>query len=253
MKTHVHCDTASGIDKRKSFMEVPIQRIFISGSLDRTEIPKEQNPVQSSDPIRIMLVEDHPLFRQGLNIIIASQSDMQVVAQAGTSLEAVEEFRHHKPDITLMDQRLPGQTGTSALVAIRKEFSAARVIMLTTSEGDVEIKGALCAGASAYVLKSTPSEELFSIIRSVHNGRTHIPTGVACRLAEHLGQENLTEREMEVLRLIQGGNRNKQIAEQLSLSENTVNFHVKNVMDKLQANDRAHAISIAIRRGILNV
>jgi DNA-binding NarL/FixJ family response regulator len=207
----------------------------------------------SSEQIRIMTVEDHPLFRQGISIIIASQPDMVIVAQASTSQEAITEFRLHKPDVTLMDQRLPGQSGTSALVAIRKEAPGARIIMLTTSEGDVEIKSALCAGASAYVLKSTPSEELFAIIRAVHNGKTHIPLGVACRLAEHLGQESLTDNEMEVLRLIQGGNRNRQIADQLSISENMVSLHVRNLIDKLHANDRTHAVSIAIRRGILNV
>jgi len=152
-----------------------------------------------------------------------------------------------------MDLRLPGATGTDALIAIRGEFPAARIIMLTTSDSDGEIHRALRAGASGYVLKSMPKDELLAVIRSVHMGRRHVPAEVAARLAEHLGEETLTARELEVLRLIRDGYRNKQIAQQLAIAENTVNFHIKNLVDKLGANDRTHAVTIAIRRGFLRV
>ena len=202
-------------------------------------------------PIRILIVEDHPVFRDGLNLSIASQPDMCVIGQARTAPEAVEQFRTHKPDVTLMDQRLAGTTGTDALITIREEFPLARIIMLTTSEGDLIIRRALRAGALAYVLKSTPEDELLKIIRSVHAGHKHIPVDVAGRLAEYLAEDDLTPREFDVLRLIRDGNRNKQIADRLSIAETTVNFHIRNVIEKLRANDRTHAVSIAIRRGLL--
>ena len=205
------------------------------------------------NPIRILIVEDHPVFRDGLNLSIASQPDMCVIGQARTAPEAVEQFRTHKPDVTLMDQRLAGTTGTDALITIREEFPLARIIMLTTSEGDLIIRRALRAGALAYVLKSTPEDELLKIIRSVHAGHKHIPADVAGRLAEHLAEDDLTPREFDVLRLIRDGNRNKQIADRLSIAETTVNFHIRNVIEKLRANDRTHAVSIAIRRGLLEI
>ena len=204
-------------------------------------------------PIRILSVEDHPVFREGLNTIIGSQSDMQLVAQAGNATEAINEFRRHRPDITLMDLRLPGTDGVDTLIAIRGEFPAARIIMLTTSDGDAEIQRALRAGAAAYVLKSMPKDELLAVVRSVHEGGRHIPPAVAARLAEHLGEDDLTNRELEVLQLIRDGYRNKQIADQLAIAETTVNFHIKNLVDKLGANDRTHAVTIALRRGLLQV
>ncbi|HEY4355899.1 MAG TPA: response regulator transcription factor [Acidobacteriaceae bacterium] len=205
------------------------------------------------DPIRIMCVDDHPVVRDGLRAMIECEPDMAFVGHAPNAAEAIAQFRQHRPDITLMDLRLPGADGTDAVVSIRGEFPKARIIMLTTSDGDADIHRAMRAGASAYVLKSMPTAELLRVVRSVHEGRRHIPPEVAARLAEYLGDDDLTVRELDVLRLIRDGYRNKQIADQLSISENTVNFHIKNLLDKLRANDRTHAVTIALRRGLLQI
>jgi DNA-binding NarL/FixJ family response regulator len=203
--------------------------------------------------IRILTVEDHPVFREGLATIIGSESDMLLVAQAANAVEAVTEFRRHRPDVTLMDLRLPGTNGTDTLITLRGEHPDARVIMLTTSDSDGDIQRAMRAGASAYILKSMPKTELLDVVRLVHAGRRHVPADVAARLAEHLGEEDLTARELEVLRLIRDGYRNKQIAGQLAIAETTVNFHIKNLVGKLRANDRTHAVTIAVRRGLLHI
>src|SRR5271155_2704278 len=210
-------------------------------------------PLGSAAPIRILCVEDHPVFREGLAIVISSQPDMRLLGYAGNGVEAVAEFRRHQPDVILMDLHLPGSNGPDVLIAIRGEFPRARIVMLTTSDADGEIQRAMRAGAAAYLLKSMAKDDLLAVIRSVHAGRRHVPAEVAARLAEHLGEDDLTVRELDVLRLIRDGYRNKQIADQLAIAETTVNFHVKNLVAKLQAKDRTHAVTIALRRGLLQM
>ncbi|HTZ48423.1 MAG TPA: response regulator transcription factor [Verrucomicrobiae bacterium] len=203
--------------------------------------------------IQILCVDDHPLVREGLAAVINSQPDMAVLAQASNAQEALQEFRTKKPDVTLMDLRLPGQSGIDAIVAIRSEFPEARIIMLTTFEGDVEIQRALEAGARGYLLKSMPPKELLEVIRQVHAGKKRIPAQIAAQLAEHLSDEALTAREIEVLRQISGGNRNRDIAEKLFITEETVKVHIKHIMEKLGASDRTQAVAIGIRRGIIHL
>ena len=203
--------------------------------------------------IRILCVDDHPLVREGIAAMINSQADMELLAQASNVQEALQEFRKNRPDVTLMDLRLPGESGIDALIAIRREFPEARVIMLTTFEGDVEIQRALQAGARGYLLKSMPPKELAAVIRQVHAGKKQIPTQVAAQLAEHLSDESLTEREIQVLREIAGGNRNRDIAEKLFITEETVKVHIKHIMEKLGASDRTQAVAIGVRRGIIQL
>jgi DNA-binding NarL/FixJ family response regulator len=204
-------------------------------------------------PTRILIVEDHPIFREGLARVIGSEPDMLLVGRAANSADAITEFRRHLPDITLMDLWLPGTNGTDTLITIRGEHPSARIIMLTTSDDAGDIQRAMRAGACGYILKKMPQEELLAVVRSVHAGRRHVPPEVAVRLAENLGEVELTTRELEVLRLIRDGYRNKQIADQLSIAETTVSFHLKNLEYKLGANDRAHAVTIALRRGLLQI
>jgi DNA-binding NarL/FixJ family response regulator len=205
------------------------------------------------EPIRIFSVDDHPLLREGIAAIINSQPDMVMVAQAADAQGAIEQFRKHQPDVTLMDLRLPDMSGIETMIAIRTEFSEARIIILTTFEGDVEIKRALEAGARGYMLKSMPPKELVEVIRQVHAGKKRIPPQLAAQLAEHMSDEALTQREVEVLGQIAGGNRNRDIAERLFISEETVKVHIKHIMEKLGASDRTQAVAIGIRRGIIQL
>ena len=209
--------------------------------------------MSASAPIKIFCVDDHPLMREGIAAIIRNESDMRLVGEASSGSEAILGFREHKPDITLMDLRLPDIGGIDALIAIRTEFADARIIMLTTFEGDIEIQRALQAGAQGYMLKSMPRRQLIETIRKVHSGKKHIPHEIAAQLAEHLGDEALSNREIEVLKQIAGGNRNRDIGAKLFISEETVKGHVKHIMEKLGASDRTEAVAIGVRRGIIHI
>jgi DNA-binding NarL/FixJ family response regulator len=206
-----------------------------------------------SDRIRVLSVDDHPLFREGIGAILSCQSDMTLAGTAATGKEAIERFRTLRPDVTLMDLRLPDLSGIDAMIAIRAEFRDARVIVLTTFERDVEVQRALQAGASGYLLKSMAPQRMLETIRQVHKGKKSIPPEIAAGIAEHLGDESLSEREVEVLRHVAAGNRNRDIAEKLFIAEETVKVHLKHIMEKLGASDRTQSVAIAARRGIIHL
>ena len=209
--------------------------------------------MSTKTPIRILTVDDHPLLREGMAAVITGQADMVLVAEANNGKEAVAQFRAHRPDVTLMDLQMPTMSGIDAIVAIRKEFPNARIIVLTTYSGDAQAVRAFKAGASGYLLKNMVRKELVETIRTVHGGKKKIPSEIAMEMAEHHMDDALTEREMEVLRHVAAGSANKIIADQLHISEETVKAHMKNILVKLAANDRTHAVTIALRRGIIEI
>src|SRR5580704_8406744 len=203
--------------------------------------------------IRVLIVDDHALLRDGIAALIANQPDMELVAEASNGREAIELFRQHRPDVTLMDLQMPEMGGIDALSAIRGEFPEARIIVLTTYAGDVQVFRAMKAGARAFLLKGLLRKELLETIRAVHAGQKRLPPEIAAEIAEHATDDTLTAREIDVLRLIAAGNANKEIAAQLSLTEETVKGHVKNILAKLGANDRTHAVTIGLKRGIFDL
>ena len=204
-------------------------------------------------PIRILTVDDHPLLREGIAAILGTEKQLELVGQASNGEEAVEQFRTHQPDITLMDLQMPLMNGIEAIQAIRKDFPNARIIVLTTYAGDAQAVRAFKAGAFGYLLKSSLRKELIETIRNVHAGKKKIPVEIAVEMAEHHSDDSLTEREVEVLRQVAAGNANKIIATHLEISEETVKAHVKNILSKLAANDRTHAVTIALKRGIIEI
>jgi DNA-binding NarL/FixJ family response regulator len=207
----------------------------------------------NASPIRILLADDHPLLRDGVAGLVADQPDMKLVGEASNGREAIDQFRKHRPDITLLDLQMPEMNGIDAILAIRREFPEARIVVLTTYAGDAQILRALKGGAQAYLLKSALRRELLDTIRAVHKGQRRIPPEVAAQLAEHAADDPLTSREVEVLRLISAGKANKLVASDLSITEETVKGHVKSILSKLGASDRTQAVTIALKRGIIEL
>jgi DNA-binding NarL/FixJ family response regulator len=203
--------------------------------------------------IKILTVDDHPVLREGIAALLEGQEDMILVAEAVNGREAIEQFRTHRPDVTLMDLQMPGVNGIDAIVSIRSEFPQARILVLTTYKGDVHAARALDAGACGYLLKSALRKDLLDTIRAVHTGRKRIPPEIAIGIAEHHSSETLTARELEVLTLVAAGNANKIVASELGVSEETVKGHMSSILAKLNANDRTHAVTIALKRGILQL
>lgn len=208
---------------------------------------------EDSKQIRILAVDDHPILRQGIAGLIADESDMTLVAEAANGREAIQQFRAHRPDVTLMDLQMPEMSGLDAMIAIRGEFPEARIIVLTTYKGDVQARRAIQAGARAYLLKNSLHKELLDTIRAVHAGRKNLSPEVSFDLAEHAAEDTLSPLEVRVLRLIADGNSNKEIAARLSVTEDSAKGHVRNILSKLGANDRTHAAMIGIKRGIIEV
>ena len=217
------------------------------------ETEKKSMTDKPSRPIRILLADDHHVLRQGVRALAADELDMEFVAEASSGHEAIEQFRKHQPDVVLMDLQMPDMNGIDAMIAIRDEFPDARFIILTTYAGDVQISRALKAGARAYLLKSLLRRELLDTIRAVFAGQKRIPADVAAQVADHLADDSLTSREIDVLRLIAAGNANKIVADKLSITEETVKGHVKSILSKLGANDRTHAVTIGLKRGIIEL
>lgn len=209
--------------------------------------------MSEKERIRLLGIDDHPLVREGIAAMVNDQADMQMIAQGSSGKEAIQLFREHKPDVVLMDVRLPDMSGIDAMITIRSEFPDARVIIITSSEGDAEMRRALAGGSRGYILKSMPPKDLLEAIRKVYAGKKAIPAEIADRLANHLDDEGLTEREIEILQQVAEGNRNKDIADKLFISEGTVKVHIQHIMGKLGANDRTQAITIALRRGIIHL
>jgi len=204
-------------------------------------------------PIRILAVDDHPLLLEGITALIEGQPNMELVAEASDGEEAIEQFRRHRPDVTLMDLQMPNLNGTEAISRIRNEFPNAKIIVLSTYSGDVQVLRAIKAGARGYIMKGHAHRELLDAIRLVHNGHKRIPPEVAAKLAQHAADDELSSREMDVVRLIASGNANKEIADKLAIAETTVKSHIRSILSKLGVSDRTHAVTVGLRRGILEL